>query len=144
MDEKKIKLDLGCGKHKKEGFIGIDIDPDSDADIVISALTLPFEGDTVDEISSRHLVEHFSPEEAKTFFAEIYRVLKRGGQAGLKVDRDWTRRKLLNKDKTHKHRYSAQEIRDLTKNFSFAEVKNKIYLLNLYTLRNKIFVCLKK
>ncbi len=32
MGENKLKIDIGCGKNKKEGYIGIDMDPESNAD----------------------------------------------------------------------------------------------------------------
>jgi len=141
---KLIKLDIGCGKNKKRGYIGIDIDPKSDADIISSALNLPFDNESVDEIYSSHLVEHLLPEEAKKFFNEIYRVLRKGGKAFLKIDRDWSERRLFKKDYTHKYRYSVKEIKKLVEKFRVAKVKNKIYFFNFYTPRNKIFVWLKK
>jgi len=137
---KLIRLDIGCGKNKKEGYIGIDIDPRSNADIISSALNLPFDDSSVDEVHSTHLVEHFSPDEARIFFDEIYRVLKKDGKAFLKIDRDWSKRRLFKKDPTHKYRYSEKEIKNLTNKFRKAEVKDKIYFFNFYTLRNKIFV----
>jgi len=143
-NNQKIKLDIGCGKNKKEGFIGVDINPDNDADVVASALNLPFEDESINEIYSSHLVEHFSPEEAKKFFDEIYRVLKKGGKAFLKIDKDWTKRKLLKKDPTHKYRYSSKEIRNMVKMFRKFKVRNKIYFFNFYTPRNKTFVYLEK
>jgi len=118
-ENKKVKIDIGCGKNKKEGFIGIDIDPNSDADIIASALDLPFEESSVDEINCSHLVEHFWPEEAQKFFDEIYRVLKKGGIANLKIDRDWSERRLLRKDPEHKKRYSVEEIKEMVKKFNF-------------------------
>ena len=144
MSKQKIELDIGCGKNKKPGFIGIDIDPSSGADIIASALDLPFDDSSVDEIYCSHLVEHFYPEEARKFFNEIYRVLKKGNKAFLKIDRDWSRSRLFKKDLTHKHRYSEQEIKQMVSKFSKTEVKNRIYFLNFYTLRNKIFVHLEK
>ena len=138
---KLIKLDIGCGKRKKQGFIGIDIDKDSDADIIASVLDLPFNTNSVDEIYSSHLVEHFNPEEVKKFFSEIYRVLKKGNHASLKVDTDWTKNRLLRKDLTHKHRYSVRELKKILRQFNFSQskVKRKIYLMKKKYLRNKIF-----
>ncbi len=143
-DSGKIKLDIGCGKNKLAGYTGIDINPNSDADIVASALAVPFEDESVDEIYSAHIVEHFSPSEAQKFFDEIYRVLKRGGTAVLKIDRDWGKKKLLKKDATHKYRFTADEIKSMVSKFSEAEVKNRIYFIKFYAPRNKIFVSLKK
>lgn len=150
MPENKIKIDLGCGREKKEGFIGIDIDPKSDADIVGSALELTFADNSVDEVYSRHLGEHFSPSQIDIFFKEIYRVLKPGGKAFLKIDRDWSKKKLFSKDATHVYRYSAREIRHYLKKFRRAKVKNAFYFTKTpeskigYTFYNKIFVWLEK
>jgi len=142
--DKKIRIDIGCGKNKKEGFIGIDIDPNSDADIIASALDLPFNDSSIDEINCSHLVEHFSPGEARKFFDEICRVLKKGGVANLKIDRDWTESRLLKKDPTHKHRYSVKEIKEMLKKISQKKVKDKIYFFRWNKPRRKIFVELTK
>lgn len=148
--EEKIKIDLGCGKEKKSGFIGIDINPESDADIVGSALNLTFADNSVDEVYSRHLGEHFSPSEIEIFFKEIYRVLKPGGRAFLKIDRDWSKKRLFKKDVTHAYRYSTREIRQYVKKFKKVKVKNAFYFTKTpirkigYTFYNKIFVWLEK
>ena len=142
-NKNQIKLDIGCGKNKKEGFVGIDIDPGSNADIIASALDLPFEGSSVDEMNCSHLVEHFSPKDAQIFFDEIYRVLKEGGKVFLKIDRDWSEKRLLRKDPEHKKRYSVKDIKEMVKNFSFSKVERKIYRFG-WKLRNKLFVELKK
>ena len=146
LSNKKIKLDIGCGRYKLNGFIGVDIDKDSDADIVASAFNLPFDKDSVSEIYSSHLVEHFNPEEVKKFFSEIYRVLKKESPAFLKVDNDWTKGRLLKKDLTHKHRYSVRELKKILRQFNFSQskVKRKIYLMKKKYLRNKIFIELVK
>ena len=141
--DNKLKIDIGCGKNKKEGYIGIDIDPESKADIVASALNIPFGDNSVDEIYSRHMVEHLAPDEAEKFFNEIYRVLKIGGEADIKIDCDWNKRRLFKKDPTHKYRYSVKEIENLVKKFSQFEVKRIFYFADR-TIRNKISVFLIK
>ncbi len=143
-DGGKVKLDIGCGKNKLAGYTGIDINPNSDADIVASALALPFEDESVDEIYSAHLVEHFDVNEAQKFFDEIYRVLKKGGAAVLKIDRSWSKRRLLKKDPTHKYRFTEGEIKKMVSKFGKVWVKDKIYLINFYTPHKKIFVHLVK
>ncbi len=143
MVENKLKIDIGCGKNKKEGYIGIDIDPESKADIIASALNMPFGDNSVDEIYSRHMIEHLTPDEAEKFFNEIYRVLKIGGEADFKIDCDWCKGRLLKKDPAHKYRYSSKEIKNFVKKFSKFNVK-KIFYLSDYTIRNKISVRLIK
>jgi len=143
MEENKLKIDIGCGKNKKEGYIGVDIDPESKADVIASALNLPFNDNSVDEIYSRHMIEHLAPDEAEKFFSEIYRALKPGGKADLKIDCDWSEKRLLKKDPTHKYRYSAKEIKNMVGKFSEFEVK-KIFYFAERTIRNKISVHLTK
>ena len=134
-----MKLDIGCGRKKREGYIGIDTAKNSDADIIASALYLPVRDSVVDEISCSHLLEHLYPEEAQKFFDEISRVLKEGGEARLKIDRDWTKRRLLNKDPSHKYRYKKQEIEKMVTRFKTRKVESKIYRFGR-SIRNKIFV----
>ena len=144
-DKNLVKIDIGCGQNKRKGFIGIDIDKNSQADIIASALDLPFKGNSIDQIRSSNLMEHFCLEDAQNFFAEIYRVLKKNAQAFLKVDVDWTKRRLLQKEKTHKHRYSVREIKKMLRQFNFSKSKvvRKIYLIEGH-LRTKIFIRLVK
>ncbi len=151
MPDKKIKLDIGCGRNKIAGFVGVDIDPESNADVVASALDLPFEDESVDEIFSAHLVEHFNPSEAQKFFDEIYRVLKKGGKAYLKIDREWSRGRLLKKSSAHKHRYTSEEIKQMVKKFSKSKIKSGIFFLGIRNHfknhsfpKRKIFVWLEK
>ena len=138
-----LRLDIGCGKSKKSGFIGVDIKKDSDADIVCSALNLPIESLMVSEINCSHFVEHLDQEDAQKFFNEIYRVLKNNGFAFLKIDMDWSEKRLLRKDPEHKKRYSVEEIKVMVKNFNFSKVEKKIYRYGWH-LRTKIFVELRK
>jgi len=141
--DNKLKIDIGCGKNKKEGYIGIDIDPESNADVFASALNLPFDDNSVDEVHSRHMIEHLAPDEAEKFFNEIYRVLKIGGEADLKIDCDWSKGRLLKKDPTHKYRYSVKEIENFVKKFSKFKVKRIFYFADR-AIRNKISVYLIK
>ena len=138
------KIDIGCGKNKRAGFTGIDNDPGCHPDIIASALELPLEEGSIDEVYSAHLGEHFEPSELALFFDEIYRVLKTGGTANLKIDKDWTRGRLMRKDPTHKYRFSKIEIEAMLGKFSSFKVDDRRYLLNWHTFRNKLFVYLKK
>jgi len=144
MNDKKIKIDIGCGKNKQNGFIGVDFDKETNPDIVASALDLPFDDESVDEVFSAHLVEHFNPAEAQKFFNEIYRVLKIGCVAEIKVDKDWSKRILMAKDSTHKYRYKEKELLDMVCKFSKKTVEDKIYFFCFYKPRRKIFVNLTK
>ena len=144
MEGKKTKIDIGCGNNKRKGFVGIDLDKKTNPDIVASALNLPFDSNSVDEVYSSHLVEHFSPEEAQKFFDEIYRVLKSGNKAIVKVDKDWSKKRLMKKDHTHKYRYKEKELLGMVDKFSKKIVEDKIYFFKIYKPRRKIFIELIK
>lgn len=144
MTDKKIKIDIGCGNNKMEGFTGIDLDEKTNPDIVASALDLPFADNSVDEVYSAHLVEHFNPQEAQQFFNEVYRVLKKSCRAAMKIDKDWSEKRLMKKDPTHKYRYKEKEILEMLNKFSEKKVKDKIYFFKIYQPRRKIFVELIK
>lgn len=80
--DKEIRLDIGCGRVKKEGFIGID-SLDFGQQIVHDVRKgLPmFEDNSVTAVESSHFVEHLTGEERVPFFNELWRVLKVGGTA---------------------------------------------------------------
>jgi predicted SAM-dependent methyltransferase len=81
-----LKLHLGCGHIRKDGWVNIDADmrcfPDVAADIT---RPLPFPNDTVDEIECCHLFEHLTYAEATAVLTDWRRVLKKGGTLSLEL-----------------------------------------------------------
>jgi hypothetical protein len=77
-----IKLDIGCGKRKKEGHIGLDILPFEGVDVVINVGTdrWPYDDGTVAEIHASHFVEHLTAPQRIHFVNEAYRVLVKDGK----------------------------------------------------------------
>ncbi len=75
-------LDVGCSKNKIKGAIGLDIDPNSDADIICDlAKRLPIEDGEYDLVYCKHLLEHLErPEDVMHLVREIGRVCKPGGR----------------------------------------------------------------
>ena len=74
----KMKLHLGCGARKLDGWVNIDLD--STADIVHDIRKLEFISDTsVDEIYISHCLEHISRKEIFDVLCEYNRVLKYHG-----------------------------------------------------------------
>lgn len=74
-----VKLDLGCGKNKREGFTGVDRIAFEGVDIVADLTQRwPWEDNSVDEAHSSHNVEHYTARERVHFVNELYRVLKPG------------------------------------------------------------------
>lgn len=80
-----VKLDIGCGPNKKEGFIGID-QIDFGQDLVHDIRNgIPYKEDEVEEVYSSHFVEHLTAEERINFFNELYRVMKAGAKCTIIV-----------------------------------------------------------
>ena len=81
-----MKLNLGCGKIKKEGFINLDIDEKFNPEIVRDLKRgLPFSNDTFDLIHAEHILEHFDGEDFIFIMGEIHRVLKPNGVAEIEL-----------------------------------------------------------
>ena len=73
------KINIGCGQDKLEDFIGIDISPDVNPDIVldIDNNPLPFEDNEVYEINAGCVIEQL--DNLVFVMNECFRVLKPGG-----------------------------------------------------------------
>jgi len=97
-----IKLDLGCGKNKQPGFIGIDSIAFDGVDKVMSLAERepykpgedfykvwnnpkfkpwPWEDGSVNEVYCSHFLEHLDAKERIHFFNELYRILQKDGKA---------------------------------------------------------------
>lgn len=75
-----MKLYLGAGKDRKEGFTHVDIFPFEGIDCVCDVcLGLPFADDSVDCVYTQDFMEHLPPEKKVFVINEIWRVLKPGG-----------------------------------------------------------------
>lgn len=79
IDSKIIKLDIGCGPHKKDGYLGIDILPQPGVDIVVdlNKEPLPFPDNSIEEIYTSHFMEHAN--DVIKVIKEFDRVLKHNG-----------------------------------------------------------------
>lgn len=78
-----MKLNIGCGPHKKEGYINIDQFASFSPDMVMNleSFPWPFETSSVEEIYASHVLEHLGAT-TDVFFClikEIYRVMTPGG-----------------------------------------------------------------
>ena len=79
---KELKiLDLGCGKNKADGAIGIDRVKLDSVDIVhdLASFPYPFDADSVDKIYCRDVLEHFDVDVRNKVLNEIHRILKPRG-----------------------------------------------------------------
>jgi len=78
----EVKLNLGCGKRKLEGYVNIDLQNwgPGQCDILADARDLDmFEDGSVDRIVTAGLLEHIPPWQTLPALREWHRVLKPGG-----------------------------------------------------------------
>jgi hypothetical protein len=81
-----VRLHLGCGDERRDGWLDVDIDPDTQPDILASVESLPMLGDgSVDEIEACHLFEHLTYDQALAALREWHRVLRPGGLLQLEL-----------------------------------------------------------
>ena len=96
-----LRLDIGCGKNKREGFHGVDRIAFDGVDTVLDATkSWPWADSSVDEAHSSHFVEHLTQAERCHFFNELWRVLKPGAKATIIVPH-WANARAYG-DPTHK------------------------------------------
>ena len=89
-----MKLHLGCGDRRIEGFINIDIQDSPTVDVIADIMDLPYEPNTVDVIYSCCMLEHFGRNNNLKFFRNTcwtdvieywHKILKPGGELFISV-----------------------------------------------------------
>lgn len=96
-----IKLNLGCGHKKIDGFIGIDRVKTEAADLVydLNLIPYPFAADSVIEIAADNVLEHLN--DVVAVMEELYRLCQNG--ALLKINLPYYKSSGAFTDPTHKH-----------------------------------------
>lgn len=79
-DVSLLKLDFGCGPHKREGFQGVDsiVFPEVDFVVDLTQVPWPWADGSVGEAHSSHFIEHLTAYQRVAFVNELYRVLAPG------------------------------------------------------------------
>lgn len=80
--DKALRIDIGCGKNKRPGFIGVDQYAMDGVDVVMDVRQpWPWKDNSVDEAHCSHFLEHLTGLERVYFMNELHRVLKPGSKA---------------------------------------------------------------
>jgi predicted SAM-dependent methyltransferase len=75
-----VKLDIGAGSRRRDGYLSVDVRPEAKPDIVSAAWELwTVANNIVTEIYSRHMIEHLDPNDARRTFARWAELLSPGG-----------------------------------------------------------------
>ncbi|MDD8018995.1 MAG: methyltransferase domain-containing protein [Bacteroidota bacterium] len=99
--EKLNILDLGCGRRKRSGAIGIDSNPRSDADVFhdLNQFPYPFSDGKFDEVYADNILEHL--DDVIKVMTELHRITKSNGTIFVTVP--FYPHRNANTDPTHKH-----------------------------------------
>ena len=104
-------LDVGCGSAKHPGAVGLDISPDTAADVVhdLDVFPYPFDDDSFDQVLLQDVIEHVA--EPIKVFDELHRICRPGARIQLRTPHFSS--VLAYSDPTHRHTFSADAIRTL-------------------------------
>ena len=125
------KLNLGCGKDIRAGWVNLDVAPLPGVDVChdISQLPLPFPDTEFEEILCKDVLEHV---EYIPILGELYRILKPGGRLEIRVPHftskdafsDPTHRKFFT---SHTFRYfTVEHLRSYYTEFLFSSLQSVV------------------
>lgn len=78
-----IRFNMGCGRDRLEGYMGVDMHSDTDIKMDIMELDLP--ENCADEIFGSHVIEHFPQHRVPGVLTSWYKTLKEGGKLVLET-----------------------------------------------------------
>jgi SAM-dependent methyltransferase len=106
-----LVLDIGCGSAKRRGAVGLDISPDTSADIVhdLDVFPYPIEDESFDQIVLQDVIEHL--QEPIRVLEELHRIARPSARIQLRTPHFSS--VLAYGDPTHRHYFSTLAIRSL-------------------------------
>ncbi len=130
-----MKLNIGCGFNKLDGYINVDQFPECAPDVLwnLEETPWPFAESSVDELVAHHVLEHLG-QETKVFFAilkELYRLMRHGGLLEITVPHP--HHPTFISDPTHVRAFTGNtfEMMNRAKNLDWAKRNVNITLLAL-------------
>jgi len=109
-----MKIEIWCGRSPRNWYKSCDIRNIEWVDYICSADNLPFKNNSIDEIFSRHVIEHFTLKEFLNVLIEWNRVLKKWGKLyiicpnmiwHMKQIINWSHHSLYTKERWKNDRY---------------------------------------
>jgi len=116
-------IDLGCGRNKHKGAIGVDNVKLETVDIVHDLLDFPypFENESAQCVILSHVLEHFSIDDIAQIMNEVYRILARDGEVIISVPHAFSAAAFG--DPTHKSFFIYNSFYFFTSNYQKAYYK---------------------
>ena len=139
-DSRPVKLNCGCGRTPKQGWVNIDSRGNADLQLDLRE-KLPIPADSVSFIYSEHFFEHLEyPRETGVFLGESLRVLVPGGRFRVGVpDTEWPLRCYADGDEAyftfvreHWHLFSDTRMHSI--NYHFRQMSEHKYAYDYETL----------
>jgi SAM-dependent methyltransferase len=105
-------LDLGCGRHKAPGAVGLDRSPETAADVIadLDRFPYPFRDSSFDRIVCRDVLEHLA--DTLAVMGELHRIGRPGGRVEIRTPHFSSC--LAYADPTHRHVFALQTLDHLT------------------------------
>lgn len=118
------RLNIGCGKDIKEGWLNLDSAKLPGVDIVhdIQKLPLPFKDEEFDEILCQDVLEHI---EYIPVLKDIHRILKQTGKLTIRVPHFTSKNNYI--DPTHTKRFSIYTFEMFCENSPLSKPKERDY-----------------
>ena len=130
-------LDIGCGRWKTKGAIGVDIIPSKGVNVIcdLNKVPYPFLDESVDKIMCFEVIEHLK--NYKVILKEFHRILKKDGELRLSTNNV---NSLINRlfktyehkdldpeaPGTHKHLFTISELKNLVESNKFRIIETKM------------------
>jgi len=123
------KLNLGCGKDIREGWVNLDSHPLPGVDVVhdLERPPLPFQNEEFDEILCQDVLEHL---EYVPVLKELHRILKPGGRITIRVPHFTSKNNFI--DPTHKKRFSIYTFEMFVSDSPYAKSRERDYYFDFH------------
>lgn len=114
----KLKLNLGSGLKRYDGFTNVDHDPLVNPDVLLSMgdNKLPFDDNSVSEIKAYHIFEHIPHNDFLHLMKELYRILEDGGIVDVELPHH--KHDEFFGDPTHVHPFTVETFRLFSKKYN--------------------------
>lgn len=124
------KLNLGCGKDIKAGWVNLDSKPLPGVDAVhnLEKLPLPFQNNEFSEILCQDVLEHIA--DYIPLLKDLHRILTAGGKIIIRVPHFTSKNNFI--DPTHKRLFSVDTFDFFVENSVFSKSKERNYYFDFH------------